>query len=69
MITQKTPWANARREVAHKIQQLVMSQSNKISHIHVWSILPGFFNLFCRLWQNLVVLKLSGEALQDCLRK
>lgn len=65
MITQKTLWANARRKVAHKIQKLVMSQSNKISHIHVWSML-GFFSLFCSLWENLVVLKQSGEALQDC---
>lgn len=29
-MTQKTLWANARREFAHKIEQLVMSQSSKI---------------------------------------
>lgn len=66
MITQKTLWANARREAAHKIRKLVMSQSNKMSHIHVWSKMPGFFRLFCNLWENMVVLKLSGEVLQDC---
>lgn len=69
MITQKTLWANARREAAHKIPKLVMSQSNKMSHIHVWSKMPGFFRLFCNLWENMVVLKLSGEVLQDCWRK
>lgn len=61
----ETLWANARRKVAHKIQKLVMSQSNRMSHIHVWPM-PGFFRLFSNLWENMVVLKLSGEVLQDC---
>lgn len=38
----------------------------EISHIHVCSILPGYISLFCRLWENLVVLKLNGETVQNC---
>lgn len=56
--TEKTLQANARRRVTHNVQQLVMPQSSKISHIHVWSILPRFFSLFCRLWEHLVVVEL-----------
>lgn len=25
-------------------------------------MLPGYISLFCRLWKNLVVLKLNGET-------
>lgn len=29
---------------------------------NVCSMLPGYISLFCRLWKNLVVLKLNGET-------
>lgn len=53
MITQRTPRASVRGKAAHQMQQWVMSQGTRISHVH--SALPGHFSLSCRLWENSLV--------------
>lgn len=53
MITQRTPRASVRGKAAHQMQQWVISQGTRISHVH--SALPGHFSLSCRLWENSLV--------------